>query len=82
MFKKIVLAAVGIAILLIIILITLKSPVDPVAYNAPPKPAMTGMLAPNDLLQKRSFLPREKSAVPKKSRWMKKAASISERRPE
>jgi len=37
MFKKIVLAAVGIAILLIIILITLTSPVDPVAYNAPQK---------------------------------------------
>jgi sugar lactone lactonase YvrE len=60
MFKKIVLATVGIAILLIIILITLKSPVDPVAYNAPQKPAMTGMLAPNDLLQKAELLAKGK----------------------
>jgi len=60
MFRKIVLAAVGIAILLIIILITLKSPVDPVAYNAPQKPAMTGMLAPNDLLQRAELLAKGK----------------------
>jgi sugar lactone lactonase YvrE len=64
MFKKIVLAAVGIAILLIIIsiiiLIALKSPIDPVAYSAPEKPAMTGVLEPNDLLQKAELLAKGK----------------------
>jgi sugar lactone lactonase YvrE len=64
MFKKIVLAAVVIAILLIITLISLKSPVDPVAYNAPEKPAMTGILAPNDLLQKAELLARGKVSCP------------------
>ena len=60
MFKKIVLAAVGIAILLIIILIALKSPIDPVAYNAPEAPALTGVLEPNDLLQKAELLAKGK----------------------
>jgi hypothetical protein len=64
MFKKIVLAAVGIAILLIIIsiiiLIALKSPIDPVAYSAPEKPAMTGVLEHNDLLQKAELLAKGK----------------------
>jgi sugar lactone lactonase YvrE len=64
MFKKIVLAAVGIAILLIIILISLKSPVDPIAFDAPPKPAMTGVLAPNDLLQKADLLAKGKVSGP------------------
>jgi len=64
MFKKIVLAAVGIVILLIIILIALKSPVDPVAYNAPKKPAMTGVLAPNNLLQKAEILAKGKVDCP------------------
>jgi sugar lactone lactonase YvrE len=64
MFKKIVLAAVVIVILLIIILISLKSPVDPVAYNAAKKPAMTGVLAPNDLLQKAELLARGKVSGP------------------
>jgi sugar lactone lactonase YvrE len=64
MLKKIALAAVGIAILLIITLITLQSPVNPVAYNAPVKPAMTGVLAPNDLLQKAELLARGKVNSP------------------
>jgi sugar lactone lactonase YvrE len=64
MFKKNVLAAVGIAIILIIILIALKSPVDPVAYHAPKKPAMTGVLAPNDLLQKAELLAKGKVDCP------------------
>ncbi|PKN36936.1 MAG: gluconolactonase [Deltaproteobacteria bacterium HGW-Deltaproteobacteria-2] len=74
MFKKIALAAVGIAILLIITLITLQSPVNPVAYNAPAKPAMTGVLAPNDLLQKAELLAKgqvnspEEIAVDEKGR--------------
>jgi len=64
MFKKIVLAAAGICILLIIILMVSKSPVDPVAYRAPQKPAMTGTLAPNDLLQKAELLARGKVNAP------------------
>lgn len=64
MFKKIVLAAVGIVILFIIILISLKSPIDPVAYNAPKKPAMTGVLAPNDFLQKAELLAKGKVSGP------------------
>jgi sugar lactone lactonase YvrE len=60
MFKKIVLAAVVIVIILVIILIALKSPVDPVAYNAPSKPAMTGVLEPNDLLQTAELLAKGK----------------------
>ncbi|KUG22315.1 strictosidine synthase precursor [hydrocarbon metagenome] len=64
MFKKIVLAAVGISILLLIIFITLKSPINPVAYNAPSKPAMTGILAPNNLLQKAEILVKGKVESP------------------
>lgn len=64
MLRKIALAAAGIVILLIIILITLQSPVNPVAYNAPAKPAMTGVLAPNDLLQKAELLAKGKVNSP------------------
>jgi sugar lactone lactonase YvrE len=64
MFKKIVLAVVGIAFLLIIIstiiLFKLESPIDPVAYDAPAKPEMTGVLEPNDLLQQAELLARGK----------------------
>lgn len=60
MFKRIVLAAVGISILLLIILITLKSPINPVAYNAPQKPEMTGIWASNNLLQKAEILAKGK----------------------
>jgi len=64
MFKKIILAAAGITIILIIIsiiiLIELKSPIDPVAYSAPEKPAMTGVLEPNDLLQQAELLAKGK----------------------
>jgi sugar lactone lactonase YvrE len=56
MFKKIVLADVAIVIPLIITLISLS----PVVYNAPQKPAMTGILAPNDLLQKAELLAKGK----------------------
>jgi sugar lactone lactonase YvrE len=61
MFKKIVLAVIGIVILsAVIILFTLKSPIDPVAYDAPAKPEMTGVLEPNDLLQKAELLAKGK----------------------
>src|SRR5208283_712592 len=61
MFKKIVLAAIVIVILLVItFLIAIKSPIDPVAYNAPKRPEMTGVLEPNDLLQKADLLAKGK----------------------
>ncbi|KQC07447.1 MAG: gluconolactonase [Smithella sp. SDB] len=56
MFRKIVLADVVIVIPLIITLISLS----PVAYNAPQKPAMTGIWAPNNLLQKAEILAQGK----------------------
>lgn len=68
MLKKIVLAAVGIVILLAIIFLiylsTLKSPIDPVAYNAPEKPEMSGVLEPNDLLQSAEILAKGKVNAP------------------
>lgn len=64
MLKKIVLAAVGFSVLLLIILITLKSPINPVAYHAPQKPAMIGVLAPNNLLQKAEILVKGKVESP------------------
>ena len=35
---------------------TQKAPIDPAAYNPPPRPQMTGALAPNDLLKKADLL--------------------------
>lgn len=68
MFKKIVLAAVGIVILsaavILIVLSTIESPIDPVAYEAPEKPEMTGALEPNDLLQKAELLAQGKVNSP------------------
>ena len=66
MFKKIVLTAGGIFILLVIMFIiaffsiSSKSKIDPVAYQAPPKPEMTGILEPNDLLQEAELLAQGK----------------------
>lgn len=56
MFKKIISADVAIVIPLLITLISLS----PVAYNAPQKPAMTGIWAPNNLLQKAEILAKGK----------------------
>jgi sugar lactone lactonase YvrE len=65
MFRKILLAAIGIVIILVvIILISVKSPIDPVAYNAPEKPEMTGLLEPNDLLQNAELLAKGKVNSP------------------
>ena len=64
MFKKIVLGVIGIAVLLIIIstiiLFKRESPIDPVAYTAPEKPEMTGVLEPNDFLQNAELLAQGK----------------------
>lgn len=68
MLKKIVLAVIGITVLLIIIstiiLFRRESPIDPVAYTAPKKPEMTGVLEPNDLLQNAELLAQGKVKGP------------------
>ncbi len=68
MFKKIVFAVLGIAILLIaistIIFFTIESPIDPVAYEAPDKPSLTGVLEPNELLQEAELLAQGKVNAP------------------
>jgi len=59
MLKKII-AVAGFAVIsagiLCISLSLLKSPIDPVAYNAPPKPILTGVLTPNERLQNAELL--------------------------
>ncbi len=45
------------AIIVIIAIFLLQpAPIDPVAYNPPPKPELKGVLAPNNLLQKAELL--------------------------
>jgi sugar lactone lactonase YvrE len=54
--KKIILGIVAILIILIVIFLVQSAPVDPAAYNPPQKPTLTGVLAPNNLLQKAELL--------------------------
>ncbi|MBX7168692.1 MAG: SMP-30/gluconolactonase/LRE family protein [Pirellulales bacterium] len=44
-------ALLALVLTLVAYLVFAPSPIDAVAYDPPPKPAMTGVLAPNDLLQ-------------------------------
>jgi sugar lactone lactonase YvrE len=60
MLKKIVLLILVIIIALVIFLALTKAPTDPVAYDPPKKPDMTGVLAPNTLLQKAEMLAKGK----------------------
>ena len=64
MLKKIVLAVIGIAVLFIIIstiiLFKRESPINPVAFIAPEKPEMTGVLEPNDFLKNAELLAQGK----------------------
>ncbi|MBN1496717.1 MAG: SMP-30/gluconolactonase/LRE family protein [Spirochaetes bacterium] len=51
MRSKIIIAASAVIIIIIaVILLTILSPIDPVSYHPPRKPAMTGVLSPNSLL--------------------------------
>lgn len=54
--KKIILGIVGILAILIIIFLLRSAPIDPAAYTPPKAPELTGVLAPNNLLQKAEIL--------------------------
>lgn len=54
--KKIIFAIVGILAVLIIVFLFQSAPIDPVAYAPPKPPKLTGVLAPNNLLQKTEIL--------------------------
>ena len=56
MIKKTFAGASIIIVLLLLALFLKKAPIDPAAYDPPPKPPMTGVLAPNDLLKKADLL--------------------------
>lgn len=58
--KKLSIAIIALLLAAALVLIASRSPVDPVAYTPPPKPAMTGALAPNNLLQNAELLAKGK----------------------
>ena len=58
--KKVILGIVGILVLLIVIFLFQSAPIDPAAYAPPQAPELTGVLAPNNLLQKAELLARGK----------------------
>jgi sugar lactone lactonase YvrE len=60
MMKKLAFLIAVVIVALAITLALTKAPTDPVAYNPPKKPAMTGVLAPNTLLQKAELLAKGK----------------------
>ena len=56
MLKKLAFLISVVILALLIALALSKAPTDPVAYNPPQQPEMTGVLAPNNLLQKAELL--------------------------
>jgi sugar lactone lactonase YvrE len=54
--KKVILGIVGILIILIVIFLLQSAPIDPAAYTPPKAPELSGVLAPNTLLQKAELL--------------------------
>lgn len=58
--KKIILGIVGVLVILIIFFLVQSAPVDPLAYTPPEAQKLTGVLAPNNLLQKAELLARGK----------------------
>jgi len=58
--KKAILAVVGILVILVAIFLLQSAPIDPAAYAPPKAPDLTGVLAPNHLLQKAELLARGK----------------------
>jgi sugar lactone lactonase YvrE len=58
--KKIILGILGILVILVVIFLLQSAPIDPAAYTPPKAPALTGVLAPNHLLQKAELLARGK----------------------
>jgi sugar lactone lactonase YvrE len=62
--KKIILGIVGILAVLVALFLLQAAPIDPAAYAPPASPALTGVLAPNSLLQKADLLALGKIAGP------------------
>jgi sugar lactone lactonase YvrE len=58
--KKVILGIFGILVLLIVIFLFQSAPIDPAAYTPPKAPELTGVLAPNNLLQKSELLAQGK----------------------
>ncbi|HHO75409.1 MAG TPA: SMP-30/gluconolactonase/LRE family protein [Deltaproteobacteria bacterium] len=54
--KKIILGTALILVILIIVFLFLPAPIDPVAYTPPQPPELSGILAPNNLLQSAELL--------------------------
>ena len=60
MLKKLAFLVSVVIVALAIVLALTKAPTDPVAYTPPKKPDMTGVLAPNNSLQKAELLAKGK----------------------
>ena len=58
--KKVILGIVGILVLLILFFLVRSAPIDPAAYTPLKGPELTGVLAPNNLLQKAELLAQGK----------------------
>ncbi len=54
--KKSILGIVGILVLLIVLFLFQSAPIEPAAYTPPKAPDLSGVLAPNELLQKAELL--------------------------
>jgi len=48
--KKALLGALGVLVLVAVVFLFRSAPIDPAPYSPPPGPALTGVLAPNELL--------------------------------
>lgn len=64
MLRKIAILFSVASVIALTVLIAIESPVDPIAYQPPKKPAMTGVLAPNDLLKEAELLAEGKVEGP------------------
>ncbi len=58
--KKAILGVVGILVILVAIFLLQSAPIDPAAYTPPKAPELSGVLAPNNLLQKAELLAQGK----------------------
>ncbi len=54
--KKLLWALLGILVMIVLYFFVAETPLDPLAWNPPPKPAMTGPLAPNNALEKAEII--------------------------
>jgi sugar lactone lactonase YvrE len=58
--KKLLILVLLLACFPVVYILSKTPPIDPAAYTPPPEPPMTGVLAPNNLLQKAELLARGK----------------------